>query len=134
MTAYTITSNAGADMGTYQADDEAGALDAMSRDAGYESQADAVARGIVPFAGTVVAVTVLAHDGGPTRRKSTRGERCDAGAFTRTAEALHAAGTCRTRSLSAPDGCLRVSRNPPQSSDPRPAEWAEVRFILAGRS
>jgi hypothetical protein len=43
MTAYTITSYAGADMGTYQAEDEAGAIDAMSRDAGYESQADAVA-------------------------------------------------------------------------------------------
>jgi hypothetical protein len=39
MTTYQITSSAGVDMGTYEGETAADALDAMARDAGYESQA-----------------------------------------------------------------------------------------------
>jgi len=56
MTTYKITSSQGVDMGTYEAADVAGALDAMARDAGYESQADAVERGVEPFTGIVEEV------------------------------------------------------------------------------
>jgi len=45
MATYRVTSAAGQDMGTYEADSADGALDAMARDAGYESQAAAVAAG-----------------------------------------------------------------------------------------
>jgi len=53
MTTYKITSSAGVELGTYEADSVAGALDAMARDAGYASQADAVAQGVEPFTGIV---------------------------------------------------------------------------------
>lgn len=43
MTTYKITSSAGIDMGTYTAPSESDALDALARDAGYESQAAAMA-------------------------------------------------------------------------------------------
>lgn len=41
MAQYKITSKAGVDMGTFEADSPEGALDAMSRDAGYQDFADA---------------------------------------------------------------------------------------------
>jgi hypothetical protein len=52
MKSYKIVSSAGVDMGTYEADSEDGALDAMARDAGYRDQADAEAQ-FGPFDGTV---------------------------------------------------------------------------------
>lgn len=53
MKTYRIISSAGVDLGTYEAGTKEEALDAMARDAGYSSQADAEARGIAPFDGTV---------------------------------------------------------------------------------
>lgn len=41
MTTWTITSSAGAELGTYEGDTAEAALDAMARDAGYKSHADA---------------------------------------------------------------------------------------------
>ena len=41
MKSFKIQGNAGVDFGTYEADDAQGALDAMARDAGYKSHADA---------------------------------------------------------------------------------------------
>lgn len=57
MGAYRIVSSAGVDMGTYQAESERAALDAMARDAGYADQraAEAVAG---TFDGTVTAIAV----------------------------------------------------------------------------
>ena len=52
MATFQITSSAGVDMGTYEADTAAEALDTMARDAGYASQADAP----VAFDGKVVEV------------------------------------------------------------------------------
>ena len=52
MTTYRIISNAGQDMGTYEADSEAEALNAMARDAGYADQSEA-AEVAGPFDGTV---------------------------------------------------------------------------------
>jgi len=53
MKSYKITSADGVDLGLYYGVDEAGALDALARDAGYEDMADALARGISPFHGSV---------------------------------------------------------------------------------
>ena len=53
---FKIVSSAGVEMGTYEAATEREALDAMARDAGYASQADAEARGVAPFEGTVEEV------------------------------------------------------------------------------
>jgi hypothetical protein len=53
MKSYKITSADGVDLGLYYGVDEAGALDALARDAGYEDMADALARGIPPFHGSV---------------------------------------------------------------------------------
>lgn len=53
MSRYQITSSAGVDMGTYEADSPEGALDAMARDAGYLDRADA-AEVAGPFTGTVI--------------------------------------------------------------------------------
>jgi hypothetical protein len=53
MAAWQITSSAGVDLGTYEGETETDALDAMARDAGYESQADANARGVAAFDGVV---------------------------------------------------------------------------------
>lgn len=50
---YRIVSDVGQDMGVYEGRNPEEALDAMARDAGYESQADAETRGIAPFRGTV---------------------------------------------------------------------------------
>ena len=55
MTSYKITSSAGVDMGTYDADSAGGALDAMARDAGYRDQAHA-AEEVGLFDGTVTEV------------------------------------------------------------------------------
>ena len=55
-TNYRITSSEGADMGVYTASTAGEALDEMARDAGYESQEDAVSNGIAPFDGTVEEV------------------------------------------------------------------------------
>ena len=67
MTTYKITSSAGQDMGTYDADTERGALDAMAREAGYASQAEA-AEVAGAFEGRVEAVdlypTTRTEDGG----------------------------------------------------------------------
>ena len=52
MTTYQITSSAGVDMGIYEATSPEDALDAMARDAGYQSQADA-AEQVGSFDGTV---------------------------------------------------------------------------------
>lgn len=65
---YQITSAQGIDLGTYAAADEAGALDAMARDAGYASQA-AAAEAVGPFEGTVKAVATL-HQIGKLREES----------------------------------------------------------------
>jgi hypothetical protein len=53
MTTYRIVSIDGIDFGHYSAESPLAALDALARDAGYASQADAVAQGITPFTGTV---------------------------------------------------------------------------------
>ncbi len=66
MQSYRIVSSAGQDMGTYTAADPLAALDAMARDAGYKSQADAEAQG-VPFEGEVFEV--------PTQYRVIVGER-----------------------------------------------------------
>jgi hypothetical protein len=55
MTTYQIISSAGVDMGTFEGETEAEALDAMARDAGYRDQAEA-AEVAGPFDGTVEAV------------------------------------------------------------------------------
>jgi hypothetical protein len=53
---WKITSEGGVTLGTYEAETAEDALDAMAREAGYESEADAVARGITPFKGRVERV------------------------------------------------------------------------------
>lgn len=56
MREFKITSRDGVDLGTYKARNKKAALDAMAKDAGYKSQADAVKNGIAPFDGTVVEI------------------------------------------------------------------------------
>jgi len=56
MTSYKIVSSAGVEMGTYEADSEEGALDAMAHDAGYPN-ADEATYTVGPFDGTVTEVT-----------------------------------------------------------------------------
>jgi len=51
---YRIVSSAGVELGTYEGETEREALDAMARDAGYASQADAEARGVAPFDGRIL--------------------------------------------------------------------------------
>jgi hypothetical protein len=70
MTLYKITSIAGVRMGAYEAVDEAGALDAMARDAGYANAA-AAAEAVGAFDGTVTAVAASMpqkNDGAMTLR------------------------------------------------------------------
>lgn len=55
MKTFQIVSDAGVDMGTYEAGTAAEALDAMARDAGYNDQAHA-AREVGAFRGTVEEV------------------------------------------------------------------------------
>lgn len=79
MTSYQITSSAGVDMGIYEGETPADALDAMARDAGYKSQADAAAVA-GPFTGTVVEVTSAAlcdYETGATIREATEQETSD---------------------------------------------------------
>jgi hypothetical protein len=57
MLSYQITSDAGVDLGIYEGDTPDEALDAMARDAGYASQADAPS----PFSGTVTEVARYIH-------------------------------------------------------------------------
>lgn len=52
MKTWKIESKAGVDMGTYRGKTEQDALDAMARDAGYASQAEAE-EVLGPFKGTV---------------------------------------------------------------------------------
>ena len=54
---YDINSDGGVYLGRYIGDSEAEALDAMARDAGYDSQAEA-ATDAGPFSGTVHEVEV----------------------------------------------------------------------------
>lgn len=55
MKSYKITSSAGIEMGTYEGEMVADALDAMARDAGYASAADAAAT-TGDFDGTVTEI------------------------------------------------------------------------------
>lgn len=71
MTTYQITSSAGADLGTYEGATPAEALDAMCRDAGYKSAADAVTSGIAPFEGTVTETSAPATNVPPTDETAT---------------------------------------------------------------
>lgn len=53
MSHYRITSSAGVELGIYEGETAEEALDAMARDAGYESEADSVAQGVGAFDGTI---------------------------------------------------------------------------------
>ena len=53
MKTWAIYSSEGEFMGKYDAITEDGALDQMAQDAGYDSQLDAVERGIPEFSGYV---------------------------------------------------------------------------------
>lgn len=64
MKTFKIISSAGVDMGTYQGDSPAGALDAMARDAGYADQRDATAVA-GPFEGVVMRVDACPVCGQP---------------------------------------------------------------------
>jgi hypothetical protein len=55
MTTYQIISSAGVDMGTFEGETEAEALDALARDAGYRDHEEAT-EVAGPFDGTVEAV------------------------------------------------------------------------------
>jgi len=74
---YQITSSAGVDMGTHEADSTEGALDAMARDAGYRDLADA-AEVAGPFTGTVVELArrgaLRDYQTGDTIRPATQAE------------------------------------------------------------
>lgn len=56
---YQITSSEGADLGIYEGETEADALDAMARDAGYADEAEATRVVGRPFEGTVEVVPAL---------------------------------------------------------------------------
>ena len=57
MNQYQIISSSNVFLGEYLGETPQEALDAMARSAGYASQADAVAKGIEPFSGRIVAAS-----------------------------------------------------------------------------
>lgn len=78
MKRWRVVSRDGVIMGIYPGITSWDALDAMARDAGYRSQADAIARGIAPFNGWCIAEEIGAKRGAHpslTRRAASKRAR-----------------------------------------------------------